>query len=197
MRVGLSMLIVLTICGLSSIAAGQARPLPGPDVPQIYQRLLPADRKDPHLRSSRASRVSPTILTSMPWLRLRAARHCANATPIPNWLPPPRRCFGYPYDDLSPEHAKWLVQKKSRAEEGAGQRLLLQYPRQAEHRAGRRQSRDDGGLSRSQALSLGLLRRFLHVAVRQSARARAQSPTRRSTSRCRRRCCIAGCNRKA
>ena len=66
--------------------------------------------------------------------------------------------FGYPYNDLAPEHAKWLVQKKAELKKAAGQRLLLQYSRQAEYRAGRRQPGDDGGLSRSQALSLGLLR---------------------------------------
>src|SRR6202521_2506118 len=32
---------LLMICGSSAIAAGQARPLPGPDVQQIYDRLLP------------------------------------------------------------------------------------------------------------------------------------------------------------
>ena len=28
--------------------------------------------------------------------------------------------FGYPYNDLSPEHAKWLVRKESRVEEAQG-----------------------------------------------------------------------------
>ena len=49
MRFGLGVQMVLAVCGTSLIAVGQARPLPGPDVPQIYQRLSSADRKDPHL----------------------------------------------------------------------------------------------------------------------------------------------------
>jgi len=40
-------LFLITICGFSIFAAGQARPLPGPDVQQIYQRLLPQIEKIP------------------------------------------------------------------------------------------------------------------------------------------------------
>jgi len=47
MRVGLSMRLVLALCGSSALAAGQARPLPGPDVALIYQRLLPQIEKIP------------------------------------------------------------------------------------------------------------------------------------------------------
>ena len=42
--VGLGLLVV---CGLSVGALGQARPLPGPDVQQIYLRLLPQIEKIP------------------------------------------------------------------------------------------------------------------------------------------------------
>src|SRR5438309_10317910 len=38
---------VLAVCGLCAAALGQARPLPGPDVTQIYQRLLPQVEKIP------------------------------------------------------------------------------------------------------------------------------------------------------
>ena len=37
----------LIICALSALAAGQARPLPGADVQQIYQRLLPQIERIP------------------------------------------------------------------------------------------------------------------------------------------------------
>ncbi|MGD0183215.1 MAG: hypothetical protein ABSC15_25680, partial [Terriglobales bacterium] len=40
-------LLLVIICGLSMFAAGQARPLSGPDVQQIYQRLLPQIEKIP------------------------------------------------------------------------------------------------------------------------------------------------------
>ena len=40
-------LCVFTICGLAVAAVGQARPLPGPDVQQIYQRILPQIEKIP------------------------------------------------------------------------------------------------------------------------------------------------------
>jgi hypothetical protein len=60
--------IVILACaatGLASSAAAQARPLPGPDVQQIYQRLL------------------PTIPMLTPWLRLQIlAPRCARAMTI-------------------------------------------------------------------------------------------------------------------
>ena len=56
----------------------------------------------------------------MPWLRRRAARRFEPEIRILSWWPPPRRLFGYPYNDLSPEHAKWLVQKKTELKKAQG-----------------------------------------------------------------------------
>jgi hypothetical protein len=39
--------LVLTVCATPFVASGQARPLPGPDVQQIYQRPLPQIEKIP------------------------------------------------------------------------------------------------------------------------------------------------------
>src|SRR3982074_2125572 len=50
MSIGCSMhigLCVLAVCGMFATAFSQARPLPGPDVQQIYQRLLPQIEKIP------------------------------------------------------------------------------------------------------------------------------------------------------
>ena len=38
---------VLLLIAASTLCAAQARPFPGPDVPQIYQRLLPQIEKIP------------------------------------------------------------------------------------------------------------------------------------------------------
>jgi hypothetical protein len=105
-------LSVLTICGLSVVAAGQARPLPGPDVQQIYQRLLPQIEKIPifdhHAHPAFSDDPDVDAMASPPGiyaLRLRDTN--------PELVIAAKALFGYPYDDLSSEHAKWLVQKKA------------------------------------------------------------------------------------
>ncbi len=44
------------------------------------------------------------------------AASCVSAKTIPNLSPLPNPLFGYPYNDFSPEHAKWLIDKKKAAE---------------------------------------------------------------------------------
>jgi uncharacterized protein len=105
-------LCVLTIYGLSASAVGQARPLPGPDVQQIYQRLLPQIEKIPifdhHAHPAFADDADVDAMASPPGsvaLRERDTN--------PELVAAAKALFGYPYDDLLPEHAKWLVQKKA------------------------------------------------------------------------------------
>ena len=65
--------------------------------------------------------VLPTIRMSTRWPRLQTpAFLCARAAINPELIAAAKALFGYPYDDLSPEHAKWLVAKKTE--------LKKQYP---------------------------------------------------------------------
>src|ERR1700685_449230 len=85
-------LLLGVVVGLSALAAGQARPFPGPDLQQIYLRLLPQIEKIPafdhHAHPGFAD--DPDV---MPWLpRPTPAKLCAPAMIIPNSPPPPKRC---------------------------------------------------------------------------------------------------------
>jgi hypothetical protein len=109
----------LAICGLSTAAVGQARPLPGPDVQQIYQRLLPQIEKilifDHHAHPAFADDPDVDAMASPPGsvaLRERDTN--------PELVSAAKALFGYPYDDLSPEHAKWLLQKKAELKKERG-----------------------------------------------------------------------------
>ena len=119
MRRRVQSLLLLAICGLSSMAAGQARPLPGPDVQQIYQRLLPQIEKIPifdhHAHPGFSDDPDLDAMASPPGiyaLRLRDTN--------PELIAAAKALFGYPYDDLLPEHAKWLVQKKAELKKKRG-----------------------------------------------------------------------------
>src|SRR5216684_3913111 len=86
---GLALVGVLVV-SVSNCALSQARPFPGPDVQQIYQRLLPQIEKIP------------------------AFDHHAHPgfDDDPELAAAAKALFGYPYADLSPEHSKWLLDKK-------------------------------------------------------------------------------------
>ena len=56
----------------------------------------------------------------MPWLRPRAALRFANRDTNPELVAAAKALFGYPYNDLAPEHAKWLVQKKAELKKAQG-----------------------------------------------------------------------------
>jgi uncharacterized protein len=103
---------LLIICAASALACGQARPLPGSDVPQIYQRLLPQIEKIPifdhHAHPAFADDPDVDAMAAPPG-RLALRERDTN----PELIAAAKALFGYPYNDLSPEHAKWLVQKKA------------------------------------------------------------------------------------
>lgn len=102
------------------MAAGQARPLAGSDVPQIYERLLQQiDRIPIYDNHSHATfpddsdmdaMAAPPGETSV--LRLRPTN--------PEFVAAAKALFDYPYDDFQPEHAKWLIDKKKAAEQAGG-----------------------------------------------------------------------------
>lgn len=109
----------LIICGLSAVAVGQARPLPGPDVQQIYERLLPQIEKIPifdhHAHPGFAEDPDVDAMAAPPGSAALRERDTN-----PELIAAAKALFGYPYDDLSAEHAKWLVQKKAELKKQRG-----------------------------------------------------------------------------
>src|ERR1700678_4824733 len=96
----------------SSLCAAQARPLPGPDVQQIYQRLLPQIEKIPafdhHAHPGFGDDPDVDAMAAPPEFSEAVRTRDDN----PELIVAAKALFGYPYADLSPEHAKWLVAKK-------------------------------------------------------------------------------------
>jgi hypothetical protein len=115
-RIGLSM---LTVGGLALVASAQARPLSGPDVQQIYQRLLPQIEKIPmfdhHAHPGFADDPDVDAMASPPGSAALRTRDTN-----PELVAAAKALFGYPYNDLSPDHAKWLVQKKTELKQAQG-----------------------------------------------------------------------------
>jgi hypothetical protein len=110
---------VLIICALSTLAAGQARPLPGADVQQIYQRLLPQIERIPifdhHAHPGYSDDPDVDAMAAPPGSAALRERDTN-----PELIAAAKALFGYPYDDLSQEHAKWLVQKKTELKKERG-----------------------------------------------------------------------------
>ncbi len=115
--------VVLVFCmsgGLPVVGAAQARPFPGPDVQQIYQRLLPQIEKIPafdhHAHPGFADDPDIDAMAAPPDFSAPLRTRDDN----PELIAASKALFGYPYADLSPEHSKWLVAKKAE--------LQKQYP---------------------------------------------------------------------
>lgn len=106
-------LVALLVVALASICAAQARPLPGPDVQQIYQRLLPQIEKiqafDHHAHPGFADDPDVDAMAAPP----NATEALRTREDNPELVVAAKALFGYPYNDLSPEHSKWLVNKKN------------------------------------------------------------------------------------
>jgi uncharacterized protein len=104
---------VCTVTGLSSLAPAQARPFPGPDVQQIYRRLLPQIEKIPafdhHAHPGFADDPDVDAMAAPP----DASEALRTRDDNPELVAAAKALFGYPYADLSPEHSKWLVAKKA------------------------------------------------------------------------------------
>ena len=99
--------------GISSLAVAQARPFPGPDVQQIYQRLLPQIEKIPafdhHAHPGFADDPDVDAMAAPP----DASEALRTRDDNPELIAAAKALFGYPYADLSPEHSRWLVAKKA------------------------------------------------------------------------------------
>jgi hypothetical protein len=106
--------------GLVPLAAAQARPFPGGDVQEIYWRLLPQIEQIPafdhHAHPGFADDPDVDAMASAPDTSLPLRTRDDN----PELIAAAKALFGYPYGDLAPEHAKWLVAKKAE--------LKKQYP---------------------------------------------------------------------
>jgi predicted TIM-barrel fold metal-dependent hydrolase len=104
-------LCVAAICS-ATFATAQARPFPGPDVEKIYDRLLPQIEKIPmfdhHAHPGFLDDPDVDAMASPPGSAALRERDTN-----PELVAAAKALFGYPFDDLSPEHAKWLVQKKA------------------------------------------------------------------------------------
>jgi hypothetical protein len=106
-------LLLCAAAGCSSFAGAQARPFPAPDLQQIYQRLLPQIEKIPafdhHAHPGFADDPDVDAMASAPDTSLPQRTRADN----PELIAAAKALFGYPYADLSPEHAQWLVAKKA------------------------------------------------------------------------------------
>jgi uncharacterized protein len=104
---------LLFAVGFAAVASAQARPFPGPDVQQIYQRLLAQIEKIPafdhHAHPGFADDPDVDAMAAPP----NATEPMRTRDDNPELAAAAHSLFGYPYNDFSPEHAKWLLQKKS------------------------------------------------------------------------------------
>lgn len=103
---------IAAVLMMAAFASGQAKPFPGPDMPQIYQRLLPQIEKIPifdhHAHPGFPDDPDVDAMAAPPGsepLRVRATN--------PELVAAAKALWGYPYNDLSDEHAKWLVNRKA------------------------------------------------------------------------------------
>src|SRR5271165_5457436 len=106
-------LILTAAIGISAFAAAQARPFPGPDVQQIYQRLLPQIEKIPafdhHAHPGFADDPDVDAMAAPP----DASSALRTRDDNPELVAAAKALFGFPYNDFSPEHAQWLIAKKA------------------------------------------------------------------------------------
>jgi len=121
-RVGV---ILLSVIVLAISAASQARPLPGNDVQQLYQELLPQIEQIPifdhHAHPGYADDPDVDAMAAPPGSAALRERETN-----PELVAAAKALWGYPYDDLSPEHEKWLIQKKAEMKKQLGQQYFDQ-----------------------------------------------------------------------
>jgi hypothetical protein len=115
--------LTLALCATLTLAinaTAQARPYAGPGVENIYDRLLKQIDKIPlydnHSHATFSDDNDMDAMAGPPGessvLRLRETN--------PEFATGAKALFGYPYSDFSPEHAKWLIDKKKAAESAGG-----------------------------------------------------------------------------
>lgn len=118
-RMGIALLAFAALLAPRQTPA-QARPSVAPEAQHIYLRLLQRIDQikiyDNHSHatfpddSDMDAMASPPAASTV--LRLRDDN--------PEFVAAAKALFGYPYPDFSPEHAKWLIDKKKAAEQSGG-----------------------------------------------------------------------------
>ena len=101
---------------VTDTSRAQSTPYPGADLPQLYEKFLAKINAIPiydnHAHPGFADDSDVDAMASPPGessvLRLRDDN--------PEFVTAAKALFGYPYDDFSPEHAKWLADRKKAAE---------------------------------------------------------------------------------
>jgi hypothetical protein len=117
---GLALFLASSLAVCATRVNAQARPLPQSDAQAIYQRLLPHIERIP-IFDHHAHPGYPddpdvdamAIPPSHPPFRLRGTN--------PELVAAAKALFDYPYSDLSPEHAHWLVEKTQALRKAQGQ----------------------------------------------------------------------------
>src|SRR5579872_4558601 len=113
MRSRIRPLLFAALIAPSIFCAAQARPFPGPDVQQIYHRLLPQIEKIPafdhHAHPGYFDDPDVDAMAAPP----NASAPFRTRDDNPELAAAAKALFGYPYTDFSPEHAKWLLDKKA------------------------------------------------------------------------------------
>src|SRR4030088_499219 len=101
------------VIAIPIFASAQARPFPGPDLQQVYQRLLPQIEKIPafdhHAHPGFADDPDVDAMAAPP----NASEALRTRDDNPELAAAAKALFGYPYNDLLPDHTKWLLQKKA------------------------------------------------------------------------------------
>src|SRR6266567_9036122 len=113
MKLALRGFVLYAAVAFPILSLAQARPFPGPDVQQIYQRLLPQIEKIPafdhHAHPGYADDPDVDAMAAPP----NASEALRTRDDNPELAVAARALFGYPYTDLSAAHAKWLLDKKT------------------------------------------------------------------------------------
>jgi len=118
-----AMAATLSFTGAANSSA-QSRPFPGPDLENVYERLLGKIDKIPaydnHAHPGFGDDSDVDAMAAPPGesstLRVRDDN--------PEFVIAAKALFEYPYDDFKPEHAKWLAEKSKAAEESGDQRYF-------------------------------------------------------------------------
>jgi uncharacterized protein len=113
MRILFGQLLLSAVIVIPIFSTAQARPLPGPDVQQIYERLLPQIDKIPafdhHAHPGFADDPDIDAMASSPDVSLPVRTRDTN----PELVAAAKALFGYPYSDFAQLHAQWLIDKKA------------------------------------------------------------------------------------
>src|SRR5437764_1803657 len=116
---GMKSFWVLVFCLATIPAWSQARPYPGADLPQLYQHYLDVVNNiaafDHHAHPGFADDSDVDAMAAPPGSAALRERD-----KNPELVAAAKALFGYPYSDLSPEHAKWLIQKKAELKKSRG-----------------------------------------------------------------------------